>query len=365
MILKYKLNLQQFGEQQESINRLDEVDNDANNQINIAGDDKITFKHNNNTYSIPTSIFEGIELGNFFWDDEGDAQDVIVFARYLADRNGVPGTQEDFTTWVDSKDIKFEGDYVQNNYAALTTVVGTKFKDALNANQIVVIDPSGASTTGLTPPGLTPPGSGDSDSTEPGSVNVSEDQIGAFNAYYNDVYSLAPGTGGAEMLGRLEQSYANQAQQAATMADVGFQQAALQQASTVKQITDQVRGERMARLRAGMSESQIANQDMQMLMTNVNALNQNAQMLNDQRLQAQIGMNTSQDQAYMDFLNQSNARGQIATGMAASDAGDAYQQTIRQMTTLYGNDPTKWTAAQWTETSNRVSTGNPAGNVTR
>jgi hypothetical protein len=180
-------------------------------------------------------------------------------------------------------------------------------------------------------------------------------QVGAFNEYYRDLYSLEPGTGGAEMLGRLEQSYANQAQQAATVADVGFQQAALQQASTVKAITDQVRGERMARLRAGMSESQIANQDMQMLMANVNTLNQNAQMLNQQRLEAQVGMNTSQDQAYMDFLNQANTRGQVATGMAASDAGDAYQQTIRQMTTLYGNDPTQWTSQQWSTVSNQVT----------
>lgn len=180
-------------------------------------------------------------------------------------------------------------------------------------------------------------------------------QVSAFNEYYRDLYSLEPGTGGAEMLGRLEQSYANQAQQAATMADVGFQQAALQQASTVKQITDQVRAERMARLRSGMSESQIANQDMQMLMANVNTLNQNAQMLNQQRLEAQVGMNTSQDQAYADFLNQANTRGQVATGMAASDAGDAYQQTIRQMTTLYGNDPTRWTSQQWSTVSNQVT----------
>ena len=180
-------------------------------------------------------------------------------------------------------------------------------------------------------------------------------KVSAFNEYYRDLYSMEPGTGGAEMLGRLEQSYANQAQQAATMADVGFQQAALQQASTVKAITDQVRSERMARLRAGMSESQIANQDMQMLMANVNTLNQNAQMLNQQRLEAQVGMNTSQDQAYADFLNQANTRGQVATGMAASDAGDAYQQTIRQMSTLYGNDPTRWTSQQWSTVSNQVT----------
>jgi hypothetical protein len=193
------------------------------------------------------------------------------------------------------------------------------------------------------------------------SVSTTDDgQASAFNAYYDDVYSLREGTSGAQMLGRLEDAYTNQARQAATMADVGFQQAALQQASTVKAITDQVRNERMERLRAGMSESQIANQDMQMLMTNVNALNENAAMLNQQRLQAQIGMNTAQDQAYMDFLNQANARGQIATGMAASDAGDPYQQTIRQMTALYGNDPTRWTASQWSTVTNQVTGQNQA-----
>jgi len=193
------------------------------------------------------------------------------------------------------------------------------------------------------------------------SVPTTEDgKTSAFNQYYNDLYSLNEGTSGAQMLGRLEEAYTNQARQAATMADVGFQQAALQKASTVKAITDQVRNERMERLRAGMSESQIANQDMQMLMTNVNALNENAAMLNQQRLQAQIGMNTAQDQAYMDFLNQANARGQIATGMAASDAGDPYQQTIRQMTALYGNDPTKWTASQWSTVTNQVTGQNQA-----
>jgi hypothetical protein len=224
---------------------------------------------------------------------------------------------------------------------------GDRMGNVLEAQKrIIEQNPSkfGFSSTGAVVggPGLTP------SESEAG-------QTSAFNEYYRDLYSLDAGTSGADMLNRLEQSYANQAQQAATMADVGFQQAALQQASTVKQITDQVRSERMARLRAGMSESQIANQDMQMLMTNVNTLNQNAQMLNDQRLQAQIGMNTSQDQAYTDFLTQSAQRGQVAAGMAASDAGDAYQQTIRQMTTLYGNDPTRWTSQQWSTVSNQVT----------
>ena len=76
------------------------------------------------------------------------------------------------------------------------------------------------------------------------------------------------------MYDRLTESYQNQAAVASTLAEAQYQQQAMQQAQVVKQITDQVRAERMARLKAGMSESQIANQDMQMMMTNVNALNQ-------------------------------------------------------------------------------------------
>lgn len=324
MKLKFKLNLQQFGGSPEQ--RLDVSDGTDDGFFNIT--------HKGATYRIPTNTLNIGTTSDLGVNNDAKKRGVEAYIRWFIDNNGnLSGkTEDDFKTYLTNNSINLTDNEVDKIFK---TASKTAFSENLRADIGAI-----TSTDGLTPSG---------------SVNVSQDQIGAFNAYYNDLYSLRPGSGGAEMLGRLEQSYANQAQQAATMADVGFQQAAMQQASTVKQITDQVRGERMARLRAGMSESQIANQDMQMMMTNVNALNQNAAMLNDQRLQAQIGMNTSQDQAYMDFLNQSNARGQIATGMAASDAGDAYQQTIRQMTTLYGNDPTRWTSQQWSTVSNQVT----------
>jgi hypothetical protein len=354
MKLKFKLNLQQFGNIQANI---DERDGDSTG----ASKNLVTITLNNVRYDIPESVYKGAGIeGNFFWwDDTGDSNDLIEYTKYYI-QSGGNVTAGGFQAYIKENNYTLQGDLfgekdsqaVDMRFGTISNTLNTNFKTSQEQGLFLINGESGTLTGGA---GLTPPGE---------SVNVSEDQIGAFNAYYNDIYSLEPGTGGAEMLSRLEQSYANQAQQAATMADVGFQQAAMQQATTVKQITDQVRGERLARLRAGMSESQIANQDMQMLMTNVNTLNQNAQMLNDQRLQAQIGINTAQDQAYTDFLAQSNQRGQVGAAMAASDAGDAYQQTIRQMTTLYGADPSKWTAAQWTETSNRVSTGNPAGNTT-
>jgi hypothetical protein len=360
MKLKFKLNLQQFG---------GNVSNATDKASGSDDDGTVEVSWKGVNYEIPASVYNF--KNNFNWFGFGDANDArtnISFTKfYIEQRNkGIDITTlsfADFKEFADDNGMPTPSDITSSDYDKYVANIATNLNDAYEDETIKVVTKDATGAIIREPydsadfSGLTPSGSE--------GVNVAQDQIGAFNAYYNDIYSLAPGTGGAEMLGRLEQSYANQAQQAATMADVGFQQAAMQQANTVKQITDQVRSERMARLRAGMSESQIANQDMQMLMTNVNTLNQNAQMLNQGRLEAQIGINTSQDQAYTDFLAQSNQRGQVGAAMAASDAGDAYQQTIRQMTTLYGNDPTKWTAAQWTETSNRVSTGNPEGNVTR
>jgi hypothetical protein len=344
MKLKFKLNLQQFGGG--SAGAGDAADGTADNFV--------SFTFQGVKYDVPNTVYNNIGSQWFNTTDANRIENANAYTAYYIANSGFPADETAFRAWAGQNGFAVSSDI---DFNELQNKLGPALKSSVEGGTLrangVSYTVGGAGTGGLTPPGLTPPGTTPTESTEPGSVD--DGQVGAFNAYYNDLYSLAPETGGAKMLGRLEQSYANQAQQAATMADVGFQQAALQQASTVKAITDQVRGERMARLRAGMSESQIANQDMQMLMANVNTLNQNAAMLNDQRLQAQIGMNTAQDQAYMDYLGQANTRGQIATGMAASDAGDAYQQTIRQMTTLYGNDPTRWTGQQWSTVSNQVT----------
>lgn len=166
------------------------------------------------------------------------------------------------------------------------------------------------------------------DEENPDGENPHED---ALNEYYKDLYSLKKGTSGDEMYRRLTDVYANQATVAGSIAEAQYQQQAMQQAQVVKQIADQVRSERMARLRAGMSESQIANQDMQTMMTNVQALNTNAAQLNQSRLEATGAYLTAQDQAYMDYLNQSNVRGQVAMAGAAADAGNAYFLAQRYM----------------------------------
>lgn len=166
--------------------------------------------------------------------------------------------------------------------------------------------------------------------------SVIDPQEAASNYYYRDLYSLDEGTSGREMYDRLAEAYLNQAQAQATMADVQYQNQVIQQAQIVKNITDQIRAERMARLRAGMNEAQIANQDMQMMMANINALNQNAQMMNQQRLDAYFNTVTARDQAYQAYLDQANARGQNAAAFYAADSGNAYWNALQYMKMVPG-----------------------------
>jgi len=164
----------------------------------------------------------------------------------------------------------------------------------------------------------------------------------AFNEYYRDLYSLEDGTSGREMLTNMENAYTRQYESQGVLADAQYQTQAMQQAAVVKQITDQIRSERMSRLKAGMNPAQIANQDMQMMMANIGALNQSAQAASQQSLEAQLGLNSAKDEAYMAYLDQANARGQNAAAMYAADSGNANKMTYDMMRAKYGNDPTKW-----------------------
>ncbi len=176
----------------------------------------------------------------------------------------------------------------------------------------------------------------------------------ALNRYYYDIYSLEEGTTGKRFLDRFEQGFKNRAAQEMVLADAQYQQAALLQAQKVKQITDQVRSERMARLRAGMSEAQIANQDMQMLMANVGALNDQAQALNEGRLQAQLGYNTAQDQAFEAYLNQANQQIQGGASLYASQVGDINYQVQQYLRRQGIYNPT---AKQLEDATRLFSTG--------
>lgn len=143
------------------------------------------------------------------------------------------------------------------------------------------------------------------------------------NPYYTDVWSLQPGTTGYSIYNNLTNAERNAALSNMQLADAQYQNAAMQQAATVKSITDQVRSERMAKLRAGMNEAQIANQDMQMMMSNINAMNDQMNAMNYSNLQAQQQYNLAQDTAYREYLTNAQAMNQTAAAHYAAQSGDA------------------------------------------
>lgn len=152
-----------------------------------------------------------------------------------------------------------------------------------------------------------------------------------FNDYYTDTYSLNDGTTGKKIYDNLLAAEQQNAISNMQLADAQQQYDAMRQAETVKAITDQVRAERMEKLRAGMSEAQIANTEMQTLMNNVNTLNQQASQYNLARLQAQQQYDNAQHTAYQQWLTNANTMAQSGAAYAASDAGDINQQALRIM----------------------------------
>lgn len=152
----------------------------------------------------------------------------------------------------------------------------------------------------------------------------------ALNAYEQELFSLDQGTLGSDILNNYTLAEERAALSNMQLADAQYQQAAMQQAEAVKNITDQVRAERMSRLRAGMNESQIANQDMQVMLNNMNTLNQQANAMNYNRLVAQQQYDLAQDAAYQQYINAASGLGGTFAAFSASDAGDPYMQMLKR-----------------------------------
>lgn len=105
-----------------------------------------------------------------------------------------------------------------------------------------------------------------------------------------------------------------------------MQSQAIQQAQAVKQVTDSVRSERAAQLRAGMSESQLADRELQMLMGSVNQMSDQAQMASQEATAAQLGQSTARENAFNQYIEQTTTLGQNASANYASHVGDANAQ---------------------------------------
>ena len=145
----------------------------------------------------------------------------------------------------------------------------------------------------------------------------------AYDNYWNNLYSRNEGTLGAEAYDQLVQAERSAGQNAIDLANAQAQQLGMAQAATVKNITDSVKAERMARLRAGMSESQIASQDMQTMLANTNALNEQIAATNLAAMQGQQQYNNAETTAYQNWLNSMNQAATPASAFAAADAGNA------------------------------------------
>ena len=145
----------------------------------------------------------------------------------------------------------------------------------------------------------------------------------AYDNYWNNLYSRNEGTLGKEAYDQLVQAERNAGRDAIDLANAQAQQAGMAQAATVKSITDSLKAERMARLRAGMSESQIASQDMQTMIANTNALNEQIAATNLAAMQGQQQYNNAETTAYQNWLNSMNQAATPASAFAAADAGNA------------------------------------------
>lgn len=184
--------------------------------------------------------------------------------------------------------------------------------------------------------------------------------------YYNDVYSMQEGTLGKRVVDNKAKLLEQQARNQQIVAETNLQNQALQQAQTVKQIIDSLKSERLAKLRAGMNPTQLADQDMQILLSNVQALNQQVTDTNQMRMESMLNQNTAYESAMAEYLGNADTIGQVATGMTAAGASNAVLQTEQSMNILYGanwrNLPNA--NALFNEQYNITTTGNPRGNVT-
>lgn len=148
----------------------------------------------------------------------------------------------------------------------------------------------------------------------------------AFDQYFDQIYSTEAGTLGGDIYQNLANIERNNAIANMELAEAQAQQLSMQQAEQTKILADQVRAERMAKLRAGMNEAQIANQDMQAMMNNIQARNQQIAATNAAKLQAAQQYNLAQDTAYQQWLQNANTMSQTGAAYSAAQAGDAMAQ---------------------------------------
>jgi hypothetical protein len=118
-------------------------------------------------------------------------------------------------------------------------------------------------------------------------------------------------------------------------AEISAQQAMVQQAQFKDQLVEQIKSDRISKMRSGLSPMQIAQDNLQFMVGNMQANNQQMQMLNQQNLMATQQKKLNPYQAYLTSMQNvtgGQGMGNIMTGMAATDAGDLTMQMNRMRT---------------------------------
>lgn len=160
-------------------------------------------------------------------------------------------------------------------------------------------------------------------------------QRNAFDKYWRDTYGYnTPDTTAKQFYDELVAGERAAGQSAINLANAQTQQLGLQQAAYVKNVTDQLKSERMARLRAGMSESQIASQDMQQLYANMNSLNDQIVASNMAALQGQEQINNAQSTAFQNWIANANQMAQAGSAYSAAQAGDINAKVTEYMNSV-------------------------------
>jgi hypothetical protein len=114
--------------------------------------------------------------------------------------------------------------------------------------------------------------------------------------------------------------------------EISSQQAMIQQAQLKDQLVEQIKTDRLSKMRAGLTPMQIAQEELQFMVGNMQGNNQQMQMVNQQRLAATQQKNMNPYQAFLNSqqnVTGGQGYGNVAAGFAATDAGDLYQQALR------------------------------------
>ncbi|HHY96880.1 MAG TPA: hypothetical protein GYA04_02475 [Acholeplasma sp.] len=279
-----------------------------------------TFTHRGIKYTIPDSLYTGNKYNT------GAIHNIINMVKYYIDH----GKEPDDATM---KSLEYERDYgkYEGNFAdfmdtpvrlgsfrnIVTWMASEEGKKQIKSdNEGIYLDENGR-------PAINP------ETNKPFLESEYEERSTNDNEYNPYVHWLEQQRMNAESqeLGLLNQ----QARASQQNAEISAQQAMIQQAQLRDQIIEQIKLDRMSKLRQGITPMQIANESLQFTVGNMLANNNQMTGINQARLAAiqQQGLNPYQ--AYLNSINSAGYQVQsnVASGMAATDASDMYMQALK------------------------------------